>query len=50
MTKEKKYKIIMGLITLVILITGFSIVIYWYSWKLAMGIFLIIWANNMART
>ena len=40
----KKFKIIFGLI---LLISGITLACIWFSWKLVLIIFLLMWANNI---
>lgn len=42
-------KIIYYIIALALQLTGFTSVIRYYDWELALGIFLIIWGNNYNR-
>ena len=45
-----KERLIKNICIILIAIIGASIIIFIYGWQLAIGIILLIWANNIERS
>ncbi len=43
MTPTRKFGILVGII-------GFGVIIYFGGWMLAVGIFIVMWGNNLERS